>query len=720
MRRTSNYGMFVLLALCGIGTAHAGGIQTLETVTVIGSTEDLFGIASSATQGTVSAAQLEERPLLRPAEVLEAVPGLIVSQHSGDGKANQYYLRGFNLDHGTDFAISMMGMPVNMPTHGHGQGYADLNFLIPELVERMQYRKGPYSADQGDFASAGSASIEYFRKLDAPYLDLGMGENGYRRALLAGSSPAGGGQLLHALEWAGNDGPWNMPQNLDKINGLLRYGEGTRDNGWSLAAMAYQARWRSTDQVPQRAIDSGLIGRYDNLDPTDGGQTHRYSLSGEWSAREENIWRRANAYFIDYSLNLWSNFSFCSTDPNPATCLRGDQFEQGDRRQVYGFNGARTWYGNSLGLESEFTFGVQSRYDHIGKLGLYTTTARQKWGTVREDAVDEASISLYGESQVQWHDKFRSILGLRGDFYRFNVASDLAANSGRASDRMFSPKLALIFGPWSQTEYYLNAGYGFHSNDARGVTAKLNPDFRDTANYLGALDSSTPLVRTKAYELGLRSAIAPNLQTSLALWRLDSASELVFVGDAGTTEAGFPSQRSGIEWANYWTPMAGLTVDADLALSRARFTEVDASVPGNYIPGAIERAISVGVTINSLSHWSDGHSHTHGHAHMHDMETDSLSRWSGGLRLRHFGSRPLTEDNSVRSKPSTLVNLQAGYKFDRKTRLTLEVLNLFDRKVSDIDYWYESQLAGEAAPVADIHTHPAEPRSLRLVLRVGL
>lgn len=232
------------------------------------------------------------------------MPGLIVSQHSGDGKANQYYLRGFNLDHGTDFAISMMGMPVNMPTHGHGQGYADLNFLIPELVERMQYRKGPYSADQGDFASAGSASIEYFRKLDAPYLDLDMGENGYRRALLAGSSPAGGGQLLHALEWAGNDGPWNMPQNLDKINGLLRYGEGARDNGWSLAAMAYQARWRSTDQVPQRAIDSGLIGRYDNLDSTDGGQTHRYSLSGEWSAREENIWRRANAYFIDYSLNL--------------------------------------------------------------------------------------------------------------------------------------------------------------------------------------------------------------------------------------------------------------------------------------------------------------------------------------------------------------------------------------------------------------------------------
>ncbi len=714
--------MLLALGCAGSANVNAGGMQTLETVVVTGSRDDLLGVASSATQGTVSAAQLEQRPLLRPAEVLEAVPGLIVSQHSGDGKANQYYLRGFNLDHGTDFAIGVLGMPVNMPSHGHGQGYADLNFLIPELVERMQYRKGPYGADQGDFVSAGAASIDYFRKLDAPYLSLGIGENGYRRALLAGSTATTNGQLLHAVEWTGNDGPWQLSQNLDKINGVLRYGEGPRDNGWSVAAMAYQASWNATDQVPQRAIDSGLIGRYGNLDPSDGGQTHRYSLSGEWSAREENIWQRANAYVIDYSLNLWSNFSFCSTDPNPATCLRGDQFEQVDRRQVYGANGARTWYGKTLGQESEFTLGVQSRFDHIGKLGLYTTTARQRWGTLREDAVDEASIGLYGESQIQWHDKFRSILGLRGDFYRFNVASDRAANSGRASDRMFNPKLALIFGPWNQTEYYLNAGHGFHSNDARGVTARINPDFRDSANYLGALDGSTPLVRTKAYELGLRSALAPGFQTALALWRLDSASELLFIGDAGTTEPGFPSRRTGIEWANYWTPTTGLTVDADLALSRARFTETDASVAGNHIPGAIERAFSLGVSINDLSHWSDEHSHGHAHSHdpMQNMETDSLSRWSGGVRLRHFGARPLTEDNSVRSKPSTLVNLQASYKFDRKIRLSLEVLNLFDRKTSDIDYWYESQLTGEAVAAPDTHAHPAEPRTLRLTLRVGL
>lgn len=682
-----------MLALIGcviVFPAHAGGIPTLDAIEVRPDGDGLIGEADTASEGTVTSAQLENRPLLRPAEVLEVVPGLIISQHSGDGKANQYYLRGFNLDHGTDFATTLMGMPVNMPTHAHGQGYSDLQFLIPELVERMQYRKGPYAADVGDFATAGSASVEYFRKLDQPFAELTAGGDGYRRALAAASPQLGDGNLLYALEWTQNDGPWVLPEDLGKLNLLLRYSRGDRDNGWSLTAMAYAAQWMSTDQVPQRAIDEGLISRYGNLDPTDGGNTHRYSLSAEWSEKGNDRWTRANAYVIGYDLDLWSDFTFCTLGCNPGP---GDQFEQADRRVIYGLDAARTWYRDWAGKSAAFTLGWQSRYDDIGNVGLYTTTARQRWGTVAQDRVGEGSFSLYGEGEVQWTEKFRSVLGLRGDVYRFNVTASMPQNSGDVQAGIASPKLSLIFGPWDKTEYYVNAGYGFHSNDARGVTLKVNPDFRDPG-YGAAVDPSPPLVRAKGYEVGVRSAVVPGLQTTLALWRLDLASELVFAGDAGTTEPSFPSRRSGVEWSNYWTPSRAVTVDADFAWSRARYTAIDASVPGDYIPGSIEKAASVGVVY------------------------DGGGDWSGGLRLRYFGPRPLIEDDSVRSASSTLVNLRAGYKLDRNMKLSLDVLNLFDRQVSDVDYYYESQLSTEAAPVGDIHTHPSEPRTLRLSLRM--
>ena len=676
--------------------ALAGGIPTLQTVEVTGTpAADLIGQASTASEGTVTARQLENRPLLRPAEVLEVVPGLIVSQHSGDGKANQYYLRGFNLDHGTDFATSLLGMPINLPTHAHGQGYSDLQFLIPELVERMQYRKGAYAADTGDFATAGSASIDYFRQLDRPFAQLTLGRHGYQRLLTAGSPELADGRLLYAVEASDNKGPWQVAENLGKLNALLRYSRGSRDSGWSVAGMAYQAQWTATDQIPERAVSSGQLDRYGSLDPSDGGKTHRYSLSGEWSARSNDGWTRGNAYLIDYALDLWSNFTYCTLGCGSAG--PGDQFQQTERRQVYGVNLARTWYGDWAGKPSDFTFGVQGRFDDIGKVGLYTTSQRRPWNTVREDKVQQGSLALYGENQTQWHPRFRSILGLRADFYRFDVRSQLpafSANSGQARDHILSPKLGLVFGPWASTEFYLNAGYGFHSNDARGTTTRINPDFRDPG-YLGAVQPVTPLVRAKSYEAGIRTAPLPGLHSTLALWRLDLASELVFVGDAGTTEPSFPSRRTGIEWANYWQPGNGLTLDADLALSRARYRSYDpTALSGDRVPGAIEKAFSLGA-----SYQAD-------------------ERWSAGLRLRYFGPRPLLEDNSVRSASSTLVNTELGYRPSRDSKISLAILNLFDRRVSDIDYFYASQLRGETAAVDDRHYHPAEPRTLRLTLRL--
>jgi outer membrane receptor protein involved in Fe transport len=654
----------------------------LSAVEVRAKAENLEGIAASGSEGVVSSQRLAAVPILRPGEALEMVPGLIVTQHAGDGKANQYFLRGFNLDHGTDFATYVGGVPVNMPTHAHGQGYTDLNFLIPELVDRINYRKGPYFAEEGDFSSAGAAHIDYFRQIDGTLAQLTLGQNGYARSLLAGSPELGGGHLLYGLELFHNDGPWQVEEHYRKLNGVLRYSQGTRNDGFSITGMAYRGRWTSTDQIAQRAISSGAVDRFGSLDPTTGGETHRYSLSGEWAKRWEKAQSKASVWWLKSELDLWSNFQYCLN----AGCPPGDQFKQAERRQAGGFAVSHAMFDRWGGFEVENSIGLQGRIDDLNPVGLYTTSARQTLSTVREDKVTQRSLGLWAKNEMRWTEWFRSVQGLRADTYDFTVNSNLAANSGKASDQMVTPKLALIFGPWRKTELYLNYGHGFHSNDARGTTIRVDP-----ADGVTPVQAVKPLVRTKGYELGLRSEIVPGWQSTVALWQLDSASELLFVGDAGTTEASRPSRRYGVEWTNLYVLSDWLAVDADLAWSHARFRDHD-PLAGDYIPGAVTTTANIGLTL------------------------DHLGPWFGAVRLRYFGPRPLIEDNSVRSGASALTNLRIGYKFSQRTQLALDIYNLFDRKVNDIEYWYDSQLASEGAAVDDRHIHPTEPRSLRLTI----
>ncbi len=668
--------------MSGVGAHESAELSPVE---VRARAENLEGIAASGSEGVVSSQRLAAVPILRPAEALEMVPGLIVTQHAGDGKANQYFMRGFNLDHGTDFATYVGGVPVNMPTHAHGQGYTDLNFLIPELVDQIRFRKGPYYAEEGDFSSAGSARIEYFRKLDQSLAQLTLGRNGYARSLLAGSPQLGGGNLLYGLELFHNDGPWEVAENYRKFNGVLRYSQGSRNDGFSLTGMAYRGKWTSTDQVAQRAIDSGLVGRFGTLDPTTGGETSRYSLSGEWARRWDNAQSRANIWWLQSSLDLWSNFQYCLNDyANSGTCANGDQFKQDERRQAGGFAASHAVFDRWGSFEVENSIGVQGRIDQLNPVGLYTSKARQTQSTVRQDKVTQRSLSLWAQNETRWTDWFRSVQGLRADAYDFNVDASLMANSGKAGDQMVTPKLALIFGPWKKTELYLNYGHGFHSNDARGTTITVDPNDGVTP-----VQRVKPLVRTKGYEFGVRSEVLPGWQSTLSLWNLDIASELLFVGDAGTTEASRPSRRYGVEWNNLYVLSDWLAFDADLAWSHARFRDHDPGA-GDYIPGAVATTANIGLTL------------------------DHLGPWFGALRLRYFGPRPLIEDNSVRSSASALTNLRVGYKFDKRTQLALDVYNLLDRKVNDIEYWYDSQLRGEATSTGDRHIHPTEPRSLRL------
>lgn len=531
-------------------------------VEVVGTYETGVGTSDSASVGRVTARRIETRPALRPGEVLEYVPGVIITQHSGDGKANQYFLRGFNLDHGTDFAIDVDGIPVNMPTHAHGQGYADLNFLIPELVSGIDYRKGPYYAEVGDFSAAGAASIHYANSPPHSIGSVTIGENDYKRALLAGSPNVGGGTLLYGIELVGNDGPWDNPENFRKFNGTLRYSRGDKADGFSVTGMAYKANWDSTDQIPQRAVDSGLIGRFGTIDPTDGGETSRYSLSYEQHHDFGGGRVVVDAYAIHSKLNLWSNFTFFTDQTN------GDQFEQAEDRTVLGVHPRVEFYNKLAGMDSIFKIGMQARRDDIEPVGLYHTVARQRIGTTREDKVVETSVGIYAEETLHVTDKFRTILGLRGDQYNFDVNSNIAQNSGKVDDSIVSPKLSLIFGPWAKTEYFINYGDGFHSNDARGTTITVDPKFGTAA------EKVDPLVKSRGAEIGVRSEIVPNLETSLSLWELRLDSELLFTGDAGTTEASRPSKRTGIEWTNHYKPYSWLLVDFDLSISRALPTRI--------------------------------------------------------------------------------------------------------------------------------------------------
>lgn len=655
-------------------------------------------------------------PFLRPAEVLEVVPGLVVTQHSGEGKANQYFLRGMNLDHGTDLAITVDGMPVNMRTHGHGQGYADLNFLIPELIGSVHVRKGPYFADEGDFASAGAVHVSLLDTIGKSMALASIGSFGYRRGLGIASAKAGNGHLLIAGEAGTYDGPWDNPDTVRKLNAVVRYSEGNAADGLSLTAMAYANRWNATDQVPLRAITSGQIGLYGALDPSDGGRADRFSLSGRWARSYKDGSSKASFYAIKSSLDLYNNFTFFLSDP-----VNGDQFHQHDDRIVAGANASHTFNGVVAGLPVQTEIGIQSRYDDI-KVSLSNTVQRRFLSGTRDDRVKEASVGLFVQSTLHWTPWLRTTAGYRGDVYGATVESLLTpANSGRASAAIGSPKLGMVLGPFAKTEFFVNAGEGFHSNDARGVTIRQSPSDGSP------LDQSPFLVRTRGAEVGVRTRLIPGLDSALSLFVLDSASEILFVGDAGDTEPSRPSRRVGIEWSNRYKPVSWLSFDGDIAVTRARFRGDNAeqaaahaelagypqsqigNAPGNFIPGAPNLIASAGIRLGEAT------------------------GWFGALRYRYFGPRPLTEDGAFVSPATGLLNGQIGYRFENGWRIQLDGYNLTDSRSDQITYAYGSLLKTDALfaqcqspsppPAAVCQTgvmdrvlHPVEPFAVRLTL----
>ena len=665
----------------GNGSMAEELVFEMPEIVIEGKAESLIGIATSASKGQTSAKELMARPFSRRGELLESIPGFIATQHSGDGKANQYYLRGTNLDHGTDFAIYVDGMPVNLRNHAHGQGYADTNFIIPELVGQLEYWKGTYYAQHGDLSSTGAARFKLLDALPQGILSTTWGEYDYSRTLVADTIQAGAGQLTVALEHQFYNGPWDMHSDATRLNGFLRWHWENAKDKINLTFMGYHGKWKSTDQVPVRAMESGLVGRYGNLDPTDGGNSQRYSLSFDWVRNEGRTTTRANAYAGFYDLDLFSNFTFYLDSFARGDTL-GDQFEQKDHRWFLGGELARDWRFDALGQEQRFTLGVQLRTDIITGLGLYNTSQRQRWNTVRQDDITQSTYGLYAEAELKPVRWLRIIPGLRGDVFQFNVEkSNLPENAGSLTKGIVSPKLSMVFGPWAKTEFYANAGMGFHSNDARGVNITTDPNTGLPA------DRVNPLVRTYGAEIGIRNESIPKLVNTLSFWMLHSDSELIYTGDAGTTEPGAASMRQGIELSSYWRPKDWVMVDVEATLTHARLVNTNPS--NQKIPNSIPYTFNGGITLGGAQ------------------------GFFGSLRARYFAPRPLDSVVDVKTRESLQVNARLGYRRNN-WEIAMDCLNLLNRSDYDVAYYYASQLKSDAAPVDGVHVHPIEPRMFRL------
>jgi hypothetical protein len=684
---------------------------TLQPVIVTGRQESLVGIAGSASEGVVGQDEISERPILRPGEVLETVPGMIITQHAGGGKANQFFLRGYNLDHGTDFSVFIDGAPINLPSHAHGEGYDDLNILIPELVETVDYNKGVYNALVGDFSSAGSASLQYYDRLPANIALTTIGENGYERVLLAMSHTFGEndlwnfngtprvvpdvnpGTLLGAVEWFHNDGPFTPPENFRKLNGFLRYSIGSENNGFSLTFTGYSGAWTGENQLPLRAILRDEITYFGNLNPWDGGDSQRYILSAEWHGHlTDNSTTKAILYAQYYDLNLFSDFTYYLVNP-----ILGDQFEQGDRRVIGGFWLDHKISSAFLGQPMINEFGLQSRDDDVFDSTLNHTYQRNVYQQLIKDSLNVFSISPYFENRYLWTDWFRTVFGVRGDLFNGSVTDRLGGpNGGVATSFLASPKAQLIFGPWYSTEFYLDGGFGFHTNDIRGAVSKTAPLAEG-----GAPQPAVPfLVQQKGGEAGIRSTLLPGLQTTVAYWFLFSNGELTFDGDTGDTVPGPQSVRYGLEISNFYEPTNWLTCNVDFALSQARFQDPGAN-GGQYVPESVGMVMDAGVVLRNVPNLP------------HGLEAS--------LRWRYFGPRELTQSNQIHSEATSLFYLRLGYDFNPQFSIAVDVFNLLNTHAQDIAYYYASRLKFEPpgpddGGYNDIEVHPAESRSVRVSL----
>jgi outer membrane receptor protein involved in Fe transport len=647
----------------------------IEELVIWGRSLLLLGTANSASQGVVGYDDFSTRPLARVAELVEVIPGMIATQHSGPGKANQYFLRGFNLDHGSDFSTYFDGMPVNWRTHAHAQGYMDLNFIIPEIIERVDFQKGPYFADSGDFSLAGSNSMKTYDVLDEGFSEITLGSEDELRVVTANSVPFGEGNFLYAFEHQQTNGHFDLEQDVRKYNGLLKYTGDIAGVPSRITLSAYDSIWTSTNQIPERAVTSGLISRFGFIDPDLGGDSHRYSLAGSFELDNWDL----NLYASSYYMSLINNPTYVLKNPTD-----GDEFEQEDERRLFGGALRNDAEMELFGLPTTRRIGADLRYDDVNELNLFNTISKRRTSSVREDEAEELSIGLFSEWEISLSEQLRATVGVRIDYYDFDVEALRPQNSGSDSDSLWQPNFGLAYRYSDNLEFYGNYGHGFHSNDVRAAVNTIDPVSGAPA------EAQDVLIEGKGSEIGFRYDTLQSFNFSMALFQLDTDSELVFVGDAGTTEPSNPTERKGIELNLFWEISDNLVFDFSAAKSEGNFKGLPSGKDS--ITDAHEEVIGTGLTY---------------------INPNGIK---ASLRVRHFSDAALTEDESVTKDGSTLIHTGASYSFDN-WELGIDIFNLMDREDDDIAYFFESRLPGEVDPLEDIHFHPSNPRSVRVLLK---
>lgn len=692
-------------------------------------------VTSSSTR-SFTKEEVLSRSYTQPGEALEITPGLIVSQHSGAGKANQYFLRGFALDHGYDIALTIDGMPINQASHVHSNGYADANFIIPELFSSVDVRKGPYFADEGQFSSVGAIHMQY---LNSARKGLVLGTGGsfaYGRLLGIKSWGLGAGELLTALELNNYNGPWQRPDEQRKINGVMRWSMGTETNGLAVTAMAYSNHWFATDQIPMHDVTMGLMSRWGTQDPSDGGNATRYSLSARWSETTKDSFARFEGYAIRTTTNLYDDFDYNLVNQLPLN----DQVHQFDRRSMYGINALKGWNYAVASQPVQTRVGLQSRYDEI-RNGFGDSLFRQQYDQIRNDYLKNFSHGLWTDTTVFWTPWFRTTGGFRLDYIHGSVNSVLnplvapgwysgtplilgTANDNTVGRWFTSPKAGAVFGPFQDignSEFFLNFGEGFREEDLRGTVAHWDP----AEGTYG--QNNQLLTKTRGAEAGVRAKPIAGLDTTLSLFWQDFDAENVFNGDAGVTSYARPGRRLGFEWTSKYAPTSWINAYAEVTGTHARFRGSDAVQQAQYLQlvlgGADDPLFPLNIPGNSPGNYlmlapvwvaKSG------------VELGEKTGWFGGLYYRYFGSRPLTEDGQIRSSAMATVNARLGYRLDNGWKFQIDAFNITNNRSSTIDYAYGAfarqdyllfpHYAGGSFGIMDRYFKPQDPLAVRLTL----
>ena len=687
------------LARAEAATASAAASDSLTEVTVTASRLDLLGTATTASQGSVTEQELELRPAYRVGQLLESVPGLVVTVHSGEGKANQYLARGFNLDHGTDIANFVDDMPVNRPTNTHGQGYSDLNFIMPELANGLDYTKGPYYAPVGDFGSVASTHLKLADDIPTQ-VSLAAGTLGVYNVFAGGTEHLSDTDRIIGGAYYGHvDGPFTHPDDFEKLAGVLRFSHGTDADGYSATVMGYHGQGNMTTDQPLRAIQEGLISRYGTLDPSDGNSSERHSLSVHF-ATTGDAWKfRSSAYYIESRMILWNDFTHFLEDPS-----NGDQEQQTETRTATGGQAAAVFSQMFGGIQNDTEAGVQLRDDsaYVNRLHTryrvpldYCSVAQPTGsaiqvaapgGVCNADQVHLLDLGPYVDVASHWLAWLRTVLGVREEYYRASDHSMTTGFQGETSETLLQPKGSIILGPFAKTEFYFSAGRGFHSDDVRGVFGTVPVE-----GVPGAAGKTPLLAPTQGLEFGIRSDVIPKLSTQLALFQQDFNSELAYDADVGQDAASAPSRRRGVEFSGEYRPLPWIEFNTDLALSHARYSgDLTAfGLDGPWIANAPKFIGSFGVLVNNLG------------------------PWFGGLQWRKLGPYPINDgDEFPVDSGYSEFNLDVGYKFSGKLKVQLSLYNLFNTHANSSAYYYTSRLQGEPAPGIDgIQVHPLEPFS---------